>query len=583
MFSNLIVGRSAGARYLFIASAIVSVAILLWANHLGTTGGSRGLTPIFLRLFAIGDYAGSNCTLLILLLAALMPDRYSARPVLRWFGDHPRTVAASSAVILSCGTWVVYRNAPLCMDEYAPLFQSKIFAAGHLTGQFPPAILGWVIPPGFEDFFLNVSPASGRVASAYWPSFALLLTPFTWLGISWACNPIISALTLLSVHRLALRIFEDRESAGLALLLTAASPVFFADGISYYSMSAHLLANTVFALLLIDPTPRRAVAAGFVGSVALTLHNPVPHMLFAAPWIIWILRRPGGLPIAGWLFAGYLPLCLLLGFGWFLFSSHLTHEGVILSASTSSIGDSITRMGTAFSLPSPAIFLARQIGIAKIWVWAVPGMMLLAVYGAWKWRDNTPCLLLGASALITLLLYVFVPVDQGHGWGYRYFHSAWIALPILAVAALSPRSIAERGGGPIAGSPVRQIFEDHGTRVFVVACALLTLVGGTGFRAVQMHDFIAHHESQMPQYAGTERRVVIIDATRSSYGADLVQNDPWLRENVVRLYSHGLDADAQMMRGHFPDLRRVYADRYGSVWSAGTSNAAGALTPIYRP
>ena len=81
---------------------------------------------------------------------------------------------------------------------------------------------------------------------------------------------------------------------GLPMLLTLASPVFFADGISYYAMSAHLLANAVFALLLMEPTPRRAFLAGIVGSVALTLHNPVPHMLFAAPWIIWLLakRRP---------------------------------------------------------------------------------------------------------------------------------------------------------------------------------------------------------------------------------------------------------------------------------------------------
>jgi hypothetical protein len=306
-------------------------------------------------------------------------------------------------------------------------------------------------------------------------------------------------------------------------------------------------------------------------------------MLFAAPWIISILRRPRGLPIAGWLFAGYLPLCLLLGLGWFFFSSHLTHDGAALATGTSSAADSLTLMGSAFSLPSSTIFLARLIGFAKIWVWAVPGMVLLAGFGAWKWRDNTPCLLLTASALTTLLLYVFVPLDQGHGWGYRYFHSAWIALPILAAGALTPRPVTEHSGAPVAVHGVRQIFEDNATRAFVVVCALLTMVGGTGLRAMEIHGFVAHHESQMPQYAGAERRVVIIDTTYSYYGADLVQNDPWLRGNVIRMFSHGLDADAQMMREQFPDLRRVYADRYGSVWSAGATNAAGAPTSISRP
>ncbi|MGG2305238.1 hypothetical protein ACE4Z6_27835, partial [Salmonella enterica] len=82
--------------------------------------------------------------------------------------------------------------------------------------------------------------------------------------------------------------------AGLAILLTVASPVFFANGISYYSMPAHLFANALYALLLIDPTPRRAFAAGLLGSIALTLHNPVPHLLFALPWIGWLALRPGG-------------------------------------------------------------------------------------------------------------------------------------------------------------------------------------------------------------------------------------------------------------------------------------------------
>jgi hypothetical protein len=564
MFSNLVVVRSPGARFLFLAGAVVTAAILVWANDLSSTGSARALTPIFFRLFTIDDYAGASCMLLVLLAAALFAGRYGSIPL--WFGRHPGLVAACSALILCCGAWVVYRNSRLCMDEYSQYFQSQIFAAGHLTGQFPLALLDWLIPPGFQDFFLNVSHSTGRVASAYWPSFALLLTPFTWLGIPWACNPIISALTLLAVHRLALRIFGDRESAGLALLLTAASPVFFADGISYYSMPAHLLANTVYALLLIAPTPRRAFLAGLVGSVALTLHNPVPHMLFAVPWVISVLRRPAGLPIAAWLFAGYIPLCLLLGLGWFFFSSNLTHEGVHLSAEMGA-GESLMRMGAAFGLPSNTLLLARLIMLAKLWLWAVPGLLLLAGFGAWKWRRNTPCQLLIASALLTLVGYVLVPVDQGHGWGNRYFHSAWMVLPILAAGALTRVSAAGQNTISASDRQAAHIFEDSGTRLFVVACAFLSLVGGTGFRAVQMREFIVQHESQQPVYSDTEHRVVIIDPQFSFYGQDLVQNDPWLRGAEIRMLSHGQTADAQMMSEHFPDMRRVHTDKFGSVWS----------------
>lgn len=574
MLSNFPVARSTGARMLFFGSALITVAIALWANGLDVRGAAGGLTPIFLYLFTIYDYAGANCALLILIAAALVSARFSFRTLLRWIGEHPVKVASLTTVVLCAGGLIVYRNHPLSMDEYSPLFQSKIFASGHLTGQLPTPLLDWLIPPPFQDYFLNVSHATGRVTSSYWPSFALLLTPFTALGIPWVCNPVISGLTLLAAHRLALRIFNDVETAGLTVLLTVASPVFFADGISYYSMSAHLLANTVYALLLTQPTPRRTFTAGLVGSVALTLHNPVPHMLFAVPWLLWVARQPDAAQRVGALLAGYLPLVLLLGFGWFLFASQLTHEGMAVSAGAAS-AESFGSIGGAFRPPTASLLLARVMGVAKIWVWAVPGLLVLACVGGWRWRRQPICRLLTASALVTLFGYIIIPFDQGHGWGYRYFHSAWIVLAVLGAGALAPAAAPERDEAATGGPHNDLVFADAGTRTFVVACALLTLIIGVGFRAVQMHQFISRMMSQEPAYTGSERRVVIIDTSSSYYGQDLVRNDPWLRGNVIRMITHGREADTDMMAARFPELHRVYHDRFGSVWSAAPAREAG--------
>jgi hypothetical protein len=558
LLSNLPVVRSRDARALLLASAAITVAILLWADHLELRGAFARLTPIFFTLFGYFDYHGADGLLLVLLAAIFVPSRVPFRHLLRTVGEHPVRVALLSTGVLAAGTLIVYLDHPLAMDEYAQVFQSRVFAAGHLTGRFPPALLDWLIPKGFQDYFLDVSPTTGQVASAYWPSFALLLTPFSWLGIPWACNPVISGLTLVTVHRLALRIFDDVESAGLVVLLTAASPVFFGEGISYYSMPAHLLANALYALLLVRPTAARALAAGVVGSIALTLHNPVPHLLFAVPWFIWIARRAGGIQMLACLCVGYLPLCLLLGVGWFLFLAHLSHEGAHVASATAQ-EESLKHALSVFALPSATILWARLIGLAKVWVWAVPGILVLAVVGAWKWRRHSICRLLAASAVLTFVGYLFVPVDQGHGWGYRYFHSAWLALPILAAGALTH----------VAGGEAAHPFEGDDTRTFVVACALLTLLGGVGLRAFQIRHFISNDLKQVPAYAGTERRVVIIDTRFSFYGDDLVQNDPFLRGPVIRMVSHGSSADASMMQRHFPTMHRVFADRHGTVWSAG--------------
>ena len=567
MLSRFPAVPSAGPRTLFLVGAIVTTAILLWTHQLRQSGDMHGLATIFFVLFADNDSPGAVCALLIL-VGALVGSRYlPARRFVHWAGDQPLVIAIITASLLALGTLVIYHNHPLAMDEYAAYFQSRVFAAGQLHGRFPAPQLDWLIPPGFQDYFLNVSRTTGSVAEAYWPGFALLLAPFTWAGAPWLCNPVISALTLLVIHRLALEMFDDREAAGFALLLTIASPVIFANGISYYSMPAHLLANSVFALLLVRPTPLRAAAAGVVGSLALSLHNPVPHLLFAAPWLVWVATRPGGMRLFASLIAGYLPLCVLLGLGWFLFSGHLLREGLVSAAGPAAPLHRLQHMLATFSLPDATVVLARLIGIAKTWVWAVPGLMILAAVGAVRWRQDALCRLFTASALLTLFGYFLVPVDQGHGWGYRYFHSAWMALPLLATAGLfRPARIRS------TASSHPRLFEDGETKNFVATCVLLTLVLGVGFRAWQVEAFMARDVSQVPQYTGTERRVVILDGRDSFYGADLVQNDPWLRRNEIRMYSHGAAADERMMAQYYPELHRVYADRYGTVWSRASGS-----------
>jgi hypothetical protein len=560
--------RSTTARAVFLTSAAISAAILWGTEALRFTRDSH-LASMFLYLFAQLDYSGAIVSLLILGAAVFCRRPDWLRPMLAWIADHAVSVAVATGVLLCAGTLVVYRNHPLSMDEYAAFFQSRIFASGSLTGRFPIALLDWLVPPTFQDHFLTVSHSTGEVAETYWPSFALLLTPFTRLGIPWACNPAISAVTVLLVRTLTLQVFESREAAGLAMLMTISSPVFFANGISYYSMPAHLLANTAYAVLLVRPTAVKALLAGIVGSIALTLHNPVPHLLFAVPWLIWIARHANGRRLFGALCAGYLPLSVLLGIGWFLLSRHLVDASAgAVTALTIPRIDSYLKLGSNFGLPTSPVLLARLIGVAKLWVWAVPGLLIIAGVGAWKWRHDEICRLLAASAVLTLLAYLFVPFDQGHGWGYRYFHSAWIALPVLAAGAFT--SLRKTSGE-------MPRFEDNETCSLVVSCALLTLVLGVGLRAIQIHELISYDLRQVPVAAPSDRTVVIIDSRFSSYGLDLVQNDPWLRDSAIRMASQGPEADARMMMIYFPDMHRVFASALGTVWSAEPVRSAARL------
>ncbi len=549
--------RSASARALFLASAAVTIAIYLWTDHLG----GFPLSPVFRWLFVYYDGHACAGLLVILILGALLARPDWLRPVAGWVCDHTLALAAGVAVLLSIGSLLVYGHDPFTMDEFCPFFQGQVFAAGHLTGRYPPELLDWMIPTFFQHRFLEFSPGTGAIACTYWPSFALLLVPFIWLGMPWACNPVISALTLLVVRRLALELFEDRESAGFAVLLTIASPVVFGAGISYYSEPAHLLTNALYALLLLRPSEAKAFAAGLVGSIALTLHNPLPHLVFALPWIVWLATRPRGFRLFAWLSAGYLPLSVLLGLGWPLFVHGLPHGGVRFPIRLEDFFSPPPDPATppAFSLlPQSWLLHARLMALAKVWSWAVPGLLILACAGAWKTRGDVRSRLLVASALTTLVGYLFVAFDQGHGWGFRYFHAVWFVLPLFAAASLKRLHHSESSGESFANDQVR---------AFITACALLTVTLGVGQRAYQINDFVASEVSQGPRYRGDDARVVIYRNSMSHWGNVLEHNDPWLRESVIHMYSHGRDADEKLMRARFPELREVYRDFWGSVWS----------------
>lgn len=459
-------------------------------------------------------------------------------------------------VALCAGTVWVYGNHPLSMDEYAAVFQAKVFAAGAMHGQFPPDLFDYLIPPGFQNQFLMINRSTGAVFSAYWPGFSLLLAPFVWLGIPWACNPTLVAASFLLIGRIARDLIASPLAAGWALLFALASPAFVANGITYYSMPAHLLFNLGFAWLLLAPSPLRLFLAGLVGGFALSLHNPFPHAVFAVPWILWLVTRRGQrLRNMVCLFAGYLPMLLLLVAGWSLWQQNILHVGAQASGLAQAVNNVPPTMlerapgllrgfMRVFSWPDIDIVFARLGGLAKLWLWASPLLLLLAWWGG-RGEKQPGLRMLGASALLSFLAYFVIPFDQGHGWGYRYFHSAWGVLPVLAALGMIKLAAVE---GPRV---LRQM----------ALLALLSLVAANALRFVQMGDFMAEHLAQFPPRVEAARRIVLHNGD-GYYAKDLIQNDPWLRgSQIVFLVEN--KADKEKILKHFPAAQVASKNIYG--------------------
>jgi len=520
-----------------------------------------GFAASFSYLLTTGDSIG-NWLLLLLAACAYLLRRHAgaACAAIRIAGSHPWLAAAVLFPLLCIGTLGVYHDQPLSMDEYAAVFQAKAFAAGRLAGAFPPDLLDALVPARFQNVFLTVSRATGEVSSTYWPGFALLLAPFAWLNATWAANPAIGALAVPAVHRLTREVTGSGEAAAWAAAITIASPVFIVDSVSYYSMQMHLLCNTVFALLLLQPTVPRAAAAGLLGSVALTLHQPVPHLLFLVPFVFWLaFRRRSGAALAA-LAIGYLPLGVLFGLGW---HSHIME--MIRSAASAAVpaapgrplADTILdRISGVLTLPHAATFAARVAGLTKIWTWGAAGLMVLAAFGYVAGRANPAVRLLGAAALVTFVGYFFFPMDQGHGWGFRYFHSAWFALPVLAAAGL----IAVRGDS------------GNGLRGMTAWLVVLSLVFANALRLAEVESFIAEHLAQVPPLAekvpsGT-RQIIFVRLGTGFYVEDLVQNDPYLRTSRITMVHQGEERTADLMKSRFPEYVRESRGEWGELWIA---------------
>jgi hypothetical protein len=516
-------------------------------------------TTIFWYLLTVLDPIG-NILLLFLAVVAFALRKYAPfDTAIRWTAAHPGAVAAGVFPMLCAGSLYAFHGHPLSMDEYSALFQAEIFAAGRLSGTFPTELLGRLNPPWFQNMFLSASPITGAVSATAWPGFSLILAPFVWLGAPWAANPAIGALSVLAIHRLVHEVSGSREAAGWAVLFTLASPAFVVNCITFYSMPAHLLMNVLYALLLLKPSATRALAAGLVGSLALTLHNPLPHLLFAVPFIAWLAGRRGSLGALAVLAATYAAVGGALGLGWKLYLSGMTAAAAAASPAASS-GPApggfalLLNYLSVFVLPSAATIAQRIAGLAKLWSWAACGLVVLAAWGFWQARDRTPARLLAAAMALTFLGYFAVPFDQGHGWGYRYMHSAWFALPLFAAMAVS--ASATPGGAELRGMAAWGI--------------LLCLLFANGLRLAQVEGFATRQTGQVPPLAraATPERseVIFINPRGGFYIFDLIQNDPFLRSPRIVLTMRPAERLDGFMAARFPGYVRAASGQWGEHW-----------------
>ena len=437
-------------------------------------------------------------------------------------------IAAIVFAIAVIGTTLVCHDYALSADEYMADFQARIFLRGKITAEVPAEWLPVVrtIKPTFADYL----PATHSWKSAYLPVYAAMRAVFQSISLQSFLNPLFDAVSVVALFGAARNIWPTREqNAFVAVGLLATSSQFLAMAMTSYSMPAHLALNAIWLWLYSAPDRRRFYIAPFVGVLAIGLHQPIVHALFVAPFLLRIMlkRRWRDVLIFGLV---YLAGCA----GWFAWRVHYSPPSALPTASF-------------FRLLNPSMLVVQPMDLLLVIGWSSLATPLLAALGLRRIFQERPIVQDAAvSCLLTFGFYVFFYLDQGNGWGYRYFHGTLACLILVAIAGWE--SLVKLLGALRA-------------KQFLLAGITASLAIQLPLRCFQVEAYIRPFAQTSEAIRASKVEIVGINPLDAWYSADLVRNDPFLgnRPIVVSLL---------MLRREDVDI----LSRQGKAWIVTAKN-----------
>lgn len=417
------------------------------------------------------------------------------------------------------GHYLVLSGYDRSRDEQMASFDAVVFASGHLVAQLPAL---------WRDHaeVLNVSfmyPADPRGA---WISSYLPLNAGLRAALGAITGPLMTALGAIALWGCVRRIWpQDKEAPTLALILYAGSAQVLVTGMTSYAMPAHLALNLSWLWLFLRGSWKWDLAALLVGFIAVGLHQPIMHPLFAAPVLITLVRdrawRRAALYFIGYGVIGAFWLWWP-SFAWGLVQadpSALRPAGVDFMTRTIEVLKHRDSGGLAYML----------LNFLRLIAWQHLLLLPLMLIGARVTRGNALAGgLVGGIILTVFAMAVLLPY-QGHGFGYRYVHGL-IGNAIL-LAVFGWRALAQT-----------EVFGQW--RSFLVR----TTIAGA-FIMIPVQGWMAYAFYAAPAQAS--QRIDKIDADYAVIGAgdardayDLVYNPPSLNRRPIRLLREALTAKA---------------------------------------
>ncbi len=453
----------------FIVGAVSFAGWLLAILFKGVTATDYA-GNVFYYLFARNELWMSAVPLVLTLLSfahfchSSLGNKISSRAVRVLLNRTSVYIIAMGVLLVTlAGTFLVFHNFALCMDEYLATFQAEIFAAGRIMAKVSEP---W---PQFADAlktaFVTYDSQRHTWISIYLPVYAGIRVLFTFAGIPSITNPLLAAASIVALAGVAANLWPHQKANRLlAVLMLASSSQFLITSMTVYALPAHLCLNLVWLWLYSREDRTGWILAPWVGILAIGLHEPHYHALFVLPFLARFVtsRR--------WRWCSYFASVYVLGCAGWLMWMNIARPGV------STGGGGIHGLSSTFGFAGILTPLIQVMSFSLLFSWQSYAMILLALISVRRWREMTPFFRdLAWSCLLTLSFYVILKGTQAHGWGYRFCHTILGNLALLAV---------------VGWNDLRRISGVRKAAELVVISSLVALLIQFPIRCVQAEQFV---------------------------------------------------------------------------------------------
>lgn len=430
-------------------------------------------------------------------------------------------IGAMMAAAAFAGHYAILSGYDLSRDEQMATFDAAVFARGQLVA---PLTGVWRDhAEALNTMFMYPARESAAWISAYLPLNAALRAFFGLFGDPALTGPAMVLLGAVALWGCARRIWPDnRETAIVALLLYLGSGQILFNGMTAYAMPAHLALNLCWLWFFLRRTTGGDVAALAIGFVAVGLHQPIMHPMFAAP-ILFLLVLERDWRRAAIYFTGYAAIGAF--WAWWPNAMWSLVEGNALAQKAEGV-DYISRL-VATVAQGDEMRVANMVpNLLRFFAWQHLLLLPLLPPGiALARKDRLAAALLGGILLTVTVMFIILPY-QGHGFGYRYLHGLMGNFILLGVY-----------GWTALGEAQPQ------WRSLLLRTTAAGLIVVLPIQAWMAHSFYAAPARASERISNSGADYAVIGEGDAPFAVDLVINRPELDERPVRLVRGLIDPE----------------------------------------